>query len=213
MVVKSSPSVCNPGRGRNWKPYGTHNQGGRYPFPLMTRPSEKPAAHLEVVPATLEQEPILKNLLELYSHDFSEFQDLSIGEDGRFGYKYLPLYWSEPDRYPFLVRMNGKLAGFVFVKRGSEVSGREAIWDMAEFFILRGYRRRGVGTQTAHEIFRRFPGLWEVRVVPSNVSACHFWAHAVSSFLGGAIHPARVKKDTKLWELYSFESRPGAEPR
>jgi predicted acetyltransferase len=149
----------------------------------------------------------------LYSHDFSEVQELSIGADGRFGYKCLPLYWSEPDRYPFLVRMNGKLAGFVFVKRGSEVSGREAIWDMAEFFILRAYRRRGIGTQTAHEIFRRFPGLWEVRVMPSNVSACQFWARAISSFLGGAIHPARVKKDTKLWELYSFESKPGAEPR
>jgi predicted acetyltransferase len=176
----------------------------------MTQPLEKPAAQLEVIPATVEQEPILKNLLELYSHDFSEVQELPIGADGRFGYKGLPLYWSEPDRYPFLARMNGKLAGLVFVKRGSEVSGREAIWDMAEFFILRAYRRRGVGTQTAHEIFRRSPGLWEVRVLPSNVSACHFWARAISSFLGGAIHPARVKKDTKLWELYSFESKPGA---
>jgi predicted acetyltransferase len=179
----------------------------------MTQPVKKPAAHLEVIPATLEQEPILGNLLELYSHDFSELQELSLGEDGRFGYKRLPLYWSEPARYPFLVRMNGKLAGLVFVKRGSEVSGREAIWDMAEFFIVRAYRRRGVGTQTAHEIFRRFPGLWEVRVVPSNVPACHFWARAISSFTGEAIHPARVEKNTNLWELYSFESKPDAEFR
>jgi predicted acetyltransferase len=108
--------------------------------------------------------------------------------------------------------MNGELAGFVFVKRGSEVSGHEAIWDMAEFFILRAYRRRGVGTQTAHEIFRHFPGPWEVRVMPSNISACHFWARAISSFTGEAIHPARVEKDTKLWDLYSFESKLGAEP-
>jgi predicted acetyltransferase len=107
--------------------------------------------------------------------------------------------------------MDGKLAGLVFVKRGSEVSGREAIWDMAEFFIVRAYRRRGAGTQTAHEIFRRFPGLWEVRVMPSNVSACRFWARAISSFTGGTIHPARVEKDRKLWELYSFESKPSAE--
>jgi predicted acetyltransferase len=180
--------------------------------PLMTQPLEKPAAHLEIVLATREQEPILENLLELYSHDFSEHQELSIGTDGRFGYKWLPLYWSEPNRYPFLVRMNGTLAGLVFVKRGSEVSGHEAIWDMAEFFILRGYRRRGIGTQTAHEVFRHFPGVWEVRVMPSNVSASHFWARAISSFTGGAIHPARVKKDTKLWELYSFESKLGALP-
>jgi predicted acetyltransferase len=178
----------------------------------MTQPTKKPAPRLELIPATLEQAPILENLLELYCHDFSEFQELSLGADGRFGYKSLPLYWSEPARYPFLVRMDGKLAGLVFVKRGSEVSGREAIWDMAEFFIVRAYRRRGIGTQTAHEIFQRFPGLWEVRVMPSNVSACRFWARAISSFTGGAVHPARVGKDRKLWELYSFESKPSAEP-
>ena len=177
----------------------------------MTRPVKKPDARLEIIPATLEQAPILKNLLELYSHDFSEFQELSLGADGRFGYKSLALYWSEPGRYPFLVRTDGKLAGLVFVKRGSEVSGREAIWDMAEFFIVRAYRRRGVGTQTAHEIFKRFPGMWAVRVMPSNVSARHFWARAISSFTGGAVHPARVKKDAKLWELYSFQSAPNAE--
>jgi predicted acetyltransferase len=107
--------------------------------------------------------------------------------------------------------MDGKWAGLVFVKRGSEVSGDEATWDMAEFFVVRAYRRRGVGTQTAHEIFKRFPGLWEVRVVPSNVSASRFWVRAISSFTGGTIHPARVKKDTKLWKLYSFQSRPDAE--
>lgn len=177
----------------------------------MMQPGKKPDARLEIIPATLEQAPILQNLLELYSHDFSEFQELSLGADGRFGFKSLPLYWSEPGRYPFLVRMDGKWAGLVFVKRGSEVSGREAIWDMAQFFIVRAYRRRGVGTQTAHEIFKRFPGLWEVRVIPSNVPACRFWARAISSFTDGAIHPARVKKGTKLWELYSFQSKPGAE--
>jgi len=179
---------------------------------LMTQPLEKPAPHLEVVPATLEQEPILK-IAGVVQSRLQRTAGAFDWADGRFGYKWLPLYWSEPDRYPFLVRMNGKLAGLVFVKRGSEVSGREAIWDMAEFFILRAYRRRGIGTQTAHEVFRRFPGVWEVRVMPSNVAACHFWARAISSFIGGAIRPARVEKDTKLWELYSFESKPGTEPR
>jgi hypothetical protein len=54
----------------------------------MTQPLKRPAAHLEVVPATLEQAPILKNLLELYSHDFSEFQEL----------------WSRPLRMALLLR-------------------------------------------------------------------------------------------------------------
>ena len=52
--------------------------------------------HLEVILATSEQEPILANLLELYAHDFSEFYDLTLRADGRFGYDQLPLYWREP---------------------------------------------------------------------------------------------------------------------
>jgi len=86
-----------------------------------------------VIPAAPEQEPILANLLELYAHDFSEFRNLDIGEDGRFGYPSLPLYWSDPDRHPFLLRVEGKWAGLVFVKKGSEVSGnfgKDAVWDI-----------------------------------------------------------------------------------
>ncbi len=174
--------------------------------PTMIKRAEKPSAHIEVIPARPEQESILANLLELYAHDFSEFHDLEIGADGKFGYSCLPLYWSEPGRHPFLVWVEGKLAGLVLVKRGSEVSGNETVWDMAEFFILRGYRRRGIGTHIAHEVWRRFPGLWEVRVMQSNVSAHHFWARAISIFAGEAIHPVRVENDGKCWKLFSFES-------
>jgi predicted acetyltransferase len=163
--------------------------------------------HVEVTPATPDQAPILANLLELYAHDFSEFHNLEIGEDGRFGYRPLPLYWSEPDRYPFLIRVDDKLAGLALVKKGSEVSGDDAVWDMAEFFILRGYRRSGIGTKVALTVWRRFPGLWEVRVMQANVSAQRFWAEAISTFAGTAIQPVRIEKGSECWNLYSFESR------
>jgi predicted acetyltransferase len=173
----------------------------------MIKRAEKLSGHIEVICAGPEQESVLANLLELYAHDFSEFHDLELGADGRFGYSELPLYWNEPGRHPFLVWVEGKLAGLVLVKRGSEVSGDESVWDVAEFFVLRGYRRRGIGTQIAHEVWRRFPGLWEVRVMQSNVSARDFWAHAISILTGEAIHPVRVEKDGKCWMLFSFESK------
>ena len=126
------------------------------------------------------------------------------GDDGRFGYSTLALYWREPGRHPFLVWVEGKLAGFVLVKRGSEVSGNDTVWDLAEFFVLRGFRRRGIGTQSAIDVWRRFPGLWEVRVMESNVPARDFWAHVISIFTGEAINPVPVKKDGKCWLLFSF---------
>jgi predicted acetyltransferase len=175
---------------------------------MPNHPAEKEhtPGHIEVVPAAKEHEPILANLLELYAHDFSDFHGIELGADGRFGYKSLPLYWSEPDRHPFLVIIDSKLAGFAFVKRGSEVSGNENVWDMAEFFVVRGYRRRGVGTQVAHEVWKRFPGAWEIRVMSANVSARDFWAHAISTFTGDAIHSVGIEKDGERWTIFAFES-------
>lgn len=165
-----------------------------------------PSAHIEIIPAAAEQESIVANLLELYAHDFSEFHHLELGADGRFGYRQLALYWSDPDRSPFLVRVNGELTGLVLVKR-SEVSGDETVWDMAEFFVVRAYRRRGIGTEIAHEVWRRFPGIWEVRVMELNHSARLFWERAIQAFTGEALQPVRVEKGGELWNVFSFESK------
>ena len=155
---------------------------------------------IEVIPATQEQQPVLANLIELYAHDFSEFREMELGEDGRFGYLSLSLYWSDPERHPFLVRVNGKLAGFVFVKRES------GVWDMAEFFVVRRYRRRGVGMEIAQTLWRRFPGSWEVRVMEANHSAHLFWERAISAFVGETIPATPVEKDGRWWRVFSFDS-------
>lgn len=164
------------------------------------------SVQIELTPATQDQQPILANLLELYAHDFSEFRELELGSDGRFGYKPLPLYWIEPDRHPFLVRLDGKLAGFILVKRGSETSGDATVWDMTEFFVVRSYRRRGIGTEIAHQVWRRFRGKWEVRVIESNHAGCQFWERAISAYAGETVHSTRIKRMDKWWRVFSFES-------
>lgn len=162
-------------------------------------------SRIEVFPASADQAPILANLLQLYIHDFTEFVDLDTGPDGRFSYPHLPLYWNQPDRHPFLVQVNGKLAGFVLVKKES---GNPPFWDMAEFFILRKYRRHGIGTRVAHEVWKLSPGPWQVRVMTSNTPARQFWSRAVSGFTGEAVHPARIEMDGLPWYVFSFKSEP-----
>ena len=166
----------------------------------------------ELVRAELSHEPIVANLLQLYAHDFSEFCDLDLGADGRFGYEELPLYFRESTRHPFLVRKDGKWVGLIFVRRGSQVSQDENVWDMAEFFVVRGSRRRGVGTEIAHQVWRRFPGKWEIRVMEKNDSACHFWERAIAQFVGQGIASIRVNKDGDSWRVFSFDS-PGLVPQ
>jgi len=166
----------------------------------------KSSAVIQVVPASPEQAPIIANLLELYAHDFSEFHHLELAADGRFGYPNLPLYWSEPDHHAFLVKVNGRLAGLVLVKRGSEVSADARVWDVGEFFIVRGYRRKGIGIKVAHEVWRRFPGPWEVRVMESNRDAFKFWQIAITTFIGRNSRPAPIEKDGECWHVFSFTS-------
>jgi predicted acetyltransferase len=171
----------------------------------MTISRSTSAKDVEVIPALPEQETILANMLELYAHDFSEFVDLTLGPDGRFGYKRLHLYWEEPGRYPFIIMVDGQLAGFVFVRGGSEVSNDPDVWDMAEFFVVRGFRRLGVGMKAAREIWRKFPGRWEVRVMDRNQKAREFWRHAINEFVGEMIEPTLLSKDGEGWHVFSFK--------
>jgi predicted acetyltransferase len=161
---------------------------------------------IEVLRAAADQESVLANLLELYAHDFSEFIDLRLHPDGRFGYPGLPLYWREEGRFPFLVKVDGHLAGCVLVAKGSRIDADPRVWDMAEFFIVRGYRKRGIGAAVAHEIWQRFSGAWEVRVLESNGPALAFWRAAVAAFTRSAAEGRMMELDGKRWQVFSFVS-------
>jgi predicted acetyltransferase len=161
---------------------------------------------LEIRPALVEEKSILSNLLELYVHDFSEFVDVSLGADGRFGYQHLDSYWQEPDRYPFLILADAKLAGFALVQKGSAISNESDAWDMAEFFIVRGLRRLGLGKRAARDIWTRLPGKWEVRVIDLNQKALKFWARAIHEFLGESIESVAFEQGGLGRHVFCFHS-------
>jgi predicted acetyltransferase len=127
---------------------------------------------VRVDPIDVGERDVLARLLELYTHDFSERTGADVGVDGTFGWKDLDRWWREPDRRPFFLRVDGRLAGFALVHSGDP-------HDMAEFFVLRKYRRGGVGTQAARLVFARFPGAWQVRQQWANTAATAFWRRTV----------------------------------
>lgn len=172
----------------------------------MPTKQSKPTAHVEILPAKRGQQHIIANLLQLYAHDFSSFYDIEPGPDGRFEYSTLPLYFTEPHRHPFLIRANGELAGFALITKGSQISGNHTSWDVAEFFVLRGHRGRGIGLNAALALWRQFPGPWEVRVMQANVAALPFWTEAVTRFTGKPSDPRPLEREGQSWLLFSFMS-------
>ena len=132
--------------------------------------------NLAVTRASVEERPIVDRLLQLCLHDYTSHNHIQIGDDGLFEYRWRDLYWSSPRRHPYLLRFEGKLAGFVFVRSREEDEVGEWDWQISEFFILRALRKRRIGSMSAQAVLLSRAGLWEVSYDASNVPAQRFWA-------------------------------------
>jgi predicted acetyltransferase len=151
---------------------------------------------------------LLSNLLEFYIHDMSEVFPVKLGPDGRFGYEKLPGYWSEPDtRYAFLITCAGEIAGFTLVTRGSPATLDPTDLDVAEFFVLRSYRRSGVGRRAAGQLWDSVRGNWVVRVSDANRPGLHFWRDVVREYAGGHCAERSGPELPHGWTVFTFASR------
>ena len=140
---------------------------------------------IELQRAAIEDKSVLRNLMELCQHDYSEYDGADVDEHGLFGYKYLDHCWTEAGRHAFLVRVAGKLAGFVLVRRvdSGDTLPTHAI---AELFVMRKYRRQGVGRQVAWQIFDLFPEHWSIYQEEGNRPAQSFWRRVIAEYTQGA---------------------------
>jgi predicted acetyltransferase len=128
---------------------------------------------VEVVEAADDDRTVIRRLLQLYHYDFSEFDGSDVNPHGEYLHRYLDEYWTDADRKAFLFRVGSAWAGLALVFTGEP-------HDIAEFFVMRKYRGRGVGAQAAAWLFDQFPGRWTVRQQLTNPAATAFWRKAIS---------------------------------
>ncbi len=152
---------------------------------------------ISVEPATKADQPVLANLIQFYVYDFTGFKAWDVQEDGRFEGYGLEGCWTSDDRHPFLIRVDGQLAGFAIVDDRSHLTGARGIWDIADFFVLRRYQQRGVGEYAARMLFDRFRGHWEVRIMAANLGALAFWRKVINRYTDGQCE--EVQWDDARW--------------
>ena len=155
---------------------------------------------LDVDPGRPDERDIVANLMQFYLYDVSEFDDegADVDERGRVpDYADLDAYFHRADWHAFLFRVAGTLAGFALVRR-LDRPGSEPTWGMAEFFVLRRYRRYGLGRQAAVALFDRFPGRWEVGEIHANTGAIAFWRRVIAEYTAGRY--SEVGTDDPTWE-------------
>lgn len=175
---------------------------GSYPRSGMTRTT---TLHR----ATEANQECLSNLLELYIHDVCDvFPSVELAENGRFGYPQLPLYWAEPERrFAFVIRYGESVAGFALATRGSPVTTDPETLDVAEFFVLRKFRRFGVGRDAARLLWQALPGAWTVRVAERNERALAFWSRVVAELAAGTSTEKTLPGTPNTWRVFSFEAK------
>jgi predicted acetyltransferase len=77
--------------------------------------------------------------------------------------------------------------------------------DVDNFFVLRKYRRKGVGAAAAMRTFDMFPRKWEVRELAKNAAAIAFWRRTVAEYTRGRY--VEVTFDDERWRgpVQSFD--------
>ena len=121
-------------------------------------------------------------MLELYQHDLSDLWDQDLDAHGEYGYA-LDRYWNGDACHPFVATVDGHHAGFALVDRAVKV-GTAGHW-MDQFFVLKKYRRAGVGNLMALQVFAALPGPWEVGQMLGNLAAQSFWRRVIGQNVAG----------------------------
>lgn len=154
---------------------------------------------LELVPVTPELRSVVENLLQFYEYDWSEISGLiDVNEQGLF--ELMGVDWTDPTLQAFLFRVNTHWAGFALVKRHSLLTDDGAnTWFMDEFFVMRRYRRAGIGAEAATRLFDRFPGWWEVAQTYNNTGAQTFWRTVIGRSTGGAYEQTTLT-EARRWQ-------------
>jgi predicted acetyltransferase len=168
--------------------------------------------NFQLAPAAEIERPILRRLMELYLYDFSEFDLADVGPQGLYEYPYLDHYWTEPNRHPFLMRVDERLAGFALVATYNYLTGerdlaRGAARVIAEFFVMRKYRRQGFGELAARQLFDLFPADWQVAQLRENTPAIAFWRKVIDRYTGGRYQELELDNERWCGPVQLFHSR------
>ena len=62
------------------------------------------------------------------------------------------------------------------------LTSRKPCWFIAEFFVLKAYRKKGIGRDALKAIVERHPSDWHVAVPLDNQPAQAFWGRALSIY-------------------------------
>lgn len=136
----------------------------------------------ECISAKEKHFPALENLMQFYMYDFSAYLKMDVEINGKFApYPELKNYLNDKNKFPYILLSDGNIIGFVLIKFVAD----DNYFSVAEFFIMKKYRRLGLGKKIALHIFDLHKGAWEIFQREENKSAQIFWKNVINEYTGG----------------------------
>jgi predicted acetyltransferase len=151
-----------------------------------------------------ESDVLLRNLFEHYIHDLAEWFEIDTQADGSYSYDTSSVWKNGYDAY--LAKVGHSIAGFAVVGSAVDWLSDIGAHDVHEFFVIRRFRRSGIGRRMATLLWNEHPGEWLVRVLELNAPAVAFWRSAISSYSGGSYDEEGRMVNGLPWRFFRFVS-------
>ena len=139
---------------------------------------------IEIVYVERDEKEILRNLMEKYDYELSQYGDGDVNKLGLYGFDYLDNYWQEgAKRWAYFIKVNDKLAGFALVISDYfYLKNHQTGYVMSDFFVMYKYRGTGVGKFAANYLFDKYKGIWQLNTIENNTISTEFWKKVVGEY-------------------------------
>jgi len=131
-----------------------------------------------------------------------------LGENGQRAGDPLQRWLLDHSALLITILNDGRPAGFAMVAREGQAAA-QCDFRMAEFFIDRRHRRRGLGRSAVRLILDRFAGRWEILEYTRNPAAVQFWRSVVGSYTQGRYRERTGNGEVRQY-FTSLQPRPAS---
>lgn len=163
---------------------------------------------LRIRAAVRSDASVLRRLAEFYQYDLLDVWPQQLNEHGEFGSVGIESHVRNPRLHAFLFLADEHPAGFALVSPDVCLEGNEH-W-MAQFFVMRPYRRLGLGRLAATTVFDRIRGRWEVGQMPGNQPALAFWRRVIGDYTQGRFTDCELNDERWHGTLQCFDNAAGS---
>lgn len=119
-------------------------------------------------------------------------------------YKYLDAYFEKPNRFPYFIKVDDKIAGFVLINKHLLVL--ESGTNLSEFYIKKEFRKNGIGSGASKMVYCLFPGKWEIRQIFENPIAHFFWLKSISEFTNNNFEEVEINNEKWKGWVQTFDN-------